>query len=153
MMKKTLIATATAGLIAAGAMVATTGTASAAGIYFGGPGWSVGISDGHGWRGHRRPHRVCKPVFKTVRWWDRWGRPHFKQVVVGQECHWAMAGALARGRRGWDHGPNPAGAIGAGAARPITVHRKSPAAAAAGLFACVRLPRRRLRRPSPTGRP
>ena len=78
MMKKTLIATATAGLIAAGAMVGTTSTASAAGVYFGGPGWSVGIGDGPGWRGPQRPHRVCEPVFRTVRWWDRWGRPHIQ---------------------------------------------------------------------------
>jgi hypothetical protein len=84
MMKKTLIATATAGLIAAGAMFATTGTASADGVYFNGPGWSVGIGDS-GWR-HYRPQRACEPIFKTVRWWDAWGRPHFKQVVVGRDC-------------------------------------------------------------------
>ena len=102
MMKKTLIATATAGLIAAGAMVATTGTASAAGVYFGGPGWSVGSNDGHSWRGDR-PHRECRPVLKTVRWWDNWGHPHFKQVVVGQDCRWDHGP-----RDGWDHrGPNP----------------------------------------------
>ena len=73
-MKKTLIATATAGLIAAGAMVGTTSTASAAGMYFSGPGWGVGIG-GPGW-GMQRPHPDCRPVFQTVRWWDDWGRPH-----------------------------------------------------------------------------
>ncbi len=105
MMKKTLIATATAGLIAAGTMVATTGTASAAGMYFGGPGWSVGIGDGegHGWRRHHA-RQVCEPVYRTVRWWDHWGRPHVRQVVVDQECHWT---------RGWGGpGPNPGWAYG-----------------------------------------
>jgi hypothetical protein len=98
MMKKTLIATATAGLIAVGAMVGTTSTASAAGVYFGGPGWSVGIG-GPGWG----PQRECRPIFKTVRWWDRWGRPHFKQVVVGRDC-----GRNHGPHGGWGGpGPNP----------------------------------------------
>ena len=71
MFKQTLLATATAGLIAAGAMVGTSGTASAEGIYVGGPGWSVGIGDGPHWR----PGRDCRPVFRTERWFDRWGAP------------------------------------------------------------------------------
>ena len=104
MMKKTLIATATAGLIAAGAMVATTGTASAASITFGGPGWSVGIGDGPGWRGER-PHRVCKPIFKTVRWWDHWGRPHLKRVVVGRDCRWGGPGPWYGPNPGWGYHP------------------------------------------------
>ncbi len=105
MMKKTLIATATAGLIAAGTMVATTSTASAASVHFGGPGWSVGISDGYGWRGDR-PQRACRPVFETRRWWDRWGQPHFKRIVVGQDCRWGH-GRRGGWDRGWDRGPNP----------------------------------------------
>ena len=101
MMKKTLIATATAGLIAAGAMIATTGTASAAAVYFGGPGWSFGIG-GPGY-GPQRPHRECRPVLKTVRWWDNWGRPHFRQVVVGRDCRWDQGP-----HGGWNqYGPNP----------------------------------------------
>ena len=87
MLKKTFIATATAGLIAAGALVGTATSASAAGVYFGGPGWSVGIG-GPGW-GPQRPHQVCKPVFKTVKWWDHWGKPHFKKIVVSQRCWWS----------------------------------------------------------------
>ena len=90
MLKNTLIATATAGLIAAGAMVGTTSTASAASVYFGGPGWSVGIGS-PGW-GMHRPHQVCRPVLGSVRWWDHWGRPHFKTVVVRQECSWGYGG-------------------------------------------------------------
>lgn len=110
MIKQTLIATATAGLIAVGAMVGTTGTASAATVHFGGPGWSVGI--GGPAFGPQRPHRVCKPVFKTVRWWDNWGRPHFKRVVVRQECRWAYGPQGGWGGRGpnpgWGGpGPNP----------------------------------------------
>ena len=79
MLKKTLIATATAGLIAAGAPpVGTATTASAAGVYF-------GPARAGAWR-HRRPRPgssaaapVCQPVFKTVKWCDRWGKPHFKK--------------------------------------------------------------------------
>ena len=107
MMKKTLIATATAGLIAAGAMVGTTSTASAAGVYFGGPGWTVGIG-GPGF-GPQRPHQVCEPAFKPVRWWDRYGRPHIRQVVVRQDCHWTYGRWNDRGPNpGWGgYGPNP----------------------------------------------
>ncbi len=100
MLKKTLIATATAGLIAAGAMAATTTTAAADGFYFGGPGWSFGIGN-PGWRGYQ-PHPVCKPIIKTVRAWDRWGRPYVQQVVVGRDC-----GRDHGPRDGWKQGPNP----------------------------------------------
>jgi hypothetical protein len=31
---------------------------------------------------------VCTPVTKSVRWWDKFGRPHWSQVVVGQKCFW-----------------------------------------------------------------
>ena len=107
MMKKTLIATATAGLIAAGTMIATTSAASADGIRFGGPGWSIGINDGPSWRGDR-PHRVCRPVFETRHWRDRWGRMHFKRVVVGRDCRWGHDWRRwGHDRRGWDRGPNP----------------------------------------------
>lgn len=104
MMKKTLIATATAGLIAAGAMLGTTGTASAASVQFGGPGWSVGVGPGYGpgWRHHPRE---CRPVYKTVRWWDRWGHPHFKKVVVGRDCRLGGPGPWQGPNPGWGHGP------------------------------------------------
>jgi hypothetical protein len=104
-MKKTLIAAATAGLIAAGTMVATTGTASAAGVYFGGPGWSVGVGGPN--FGPDRPHQACRPVFKTVRWWDNWGRPHFRNVFVRQECSWNFGPGRGPGRHWDDRGPNP----------------------------------------------
>jgi hypothetical protein len=100
-MKKTLIATATAGLIAAGAMVGITSTASAASFQFGGPGWSFGMSDGY----HSRHHmRECRPIIKTVSWRDYRGYPHYKKVVVGQNCGW---GGGYGGQGGWGGGPGP----------------------------------------------
>ena len=80
MFKRTLLATATAGLIAAGVMVGTSGTASAQGFFFGGPGWGIGVGAG--------PGRECRPIFRTERWFDRWGRMHFRRVYAGQDCHW-----------------------------------------------------------------
>lgn len=87
MLKKTLIAATTAGLLAVGSLVATTATASAGapGVQFGGPGWNVQIGGGFGpgW-GHGPRH--CKPIVKKVKFYGRWGRPYWKQVVVGQDC-------------------------------------------------------------------
>ena len=83
MLKKTLIATAAAGMIAAGAMVGTASTASAASFYFGAPGFGFRI--GHP---YRYGHRVCHPVFRIRRWFDRYGRPHHRRVIVGRRCHW-----------------------------------------------------------------
>lgn len=88
MLKKTLIAAATAGLIGLG-MVGTTTSASAAGTsaQFGGPGWSVTIGSGNYNPGYQfHPQKFCQPVLKNVKWWDRFGRPHWSQVVVGQKC-------------------------------------------------------------------
>ncbi len=114
MLKKTLIATATAGLISAGALVGTATTAAAhgpggpgGGVQFGGPGWSVQFGFGN----QHRPRQVCRPVFQTVKWWDRWGRPHFKRVVVRQECNWVYRpgpypGPFPGQYPGWG-GPNP----------------------------------------------
>jgi hypothetical protein len=89
MLRKTLIATATAGMLAAGSLVATTATATAHGtsvsgsIQFGGPGWNVQIGT-PGFRGHQNRH--CRPIVKTVKYW-KWGRPHWRQVVVGHDCN------------------------------------------------------------------
>ncbi len=105
MFKKTLIATAAAGMLAAGALVGTAGAASAASVQFGGPGWHIGIGNGPGYFPHR-PRQVCHPVFKTVKWWDRWHRPHFKRVVVRQQCTWVY-GPQHGGPGPWNgpHGP------------------------------------------------
>ncbi len=91
-MKKTLIATATAGLIAVGALVGTTSTASTAGGPSGGPGYST-----------HSPQQQCRPVFKTVRWLDKQGHRHFKKVVVRQKCR------QTSGPGGAGQGPNPSG--------------------------------------------
>ena len=88
MLKKTLIAAATAGLIGLG-MVGTTTSASAAGAsaQFGGPGWSITIGNGQYHPGYQyHPQQFCQPIVKKVKWWDRFGYPHWSQVVVGQKC-------------------------------------------------------------------
>ncbi len=83
MLKKTLIATAAAGMIAAGSLVATTvGASAGAAVQFGGPGWNVQIGN----FGHGKHNRHCRPIVKTVKYW-KWGRPHWRQVVVGYDCH------------------------------------------------------------------
>lgn len=94
MFKKTILATATAGLIAVGALGATTSAASAANyngygngsgsVQFGGPGFNLQF--GFGGHPQYHPQKVCQPVFKKVKWWDRWGHPHWSQVVVSQKC-------------------------------------------------------------------
>jgi hypothetical protein len=89
MIRKALIATATAGMLAAGSLAASTLPASASSvgvsgsIQFGGPGWSVQIGN-PGFYGHHH-NRHCRPIVKTVKYW-KWGRPHWKQVVVGFDC-------------------------------------------------------------------
>jgi hypothetical protein len=79
-------------MIAAGSLVATTGTAAASGPYvsgsvqFGGPGWNLQI--GNFGQPHHFP-RHCRPIVKTVKYW-KWGKPHWRQVVVGYDCHRRM---------------------------------------------------------------
>ncbi len=92
MFKKTLIASATAGLIAVGGLFATTETASAgqrgysfqfgnSGIYFN---YGNRVRPNYGSR--VRPNRNCQPVFKQVRRHDRYGRHYWKRVRVGVQC-------------------------------------------------------------------
>jgi hypothetical protein len=89
MIKQTLISAATAGLIAAGSLAATTAPASASGpvhggFFIAGPGFSFGFQAPH----HRvRPHKVCKAVFKRVPYWKH-GRRHTRLVKAGVRCHW-----------------------------------------------------------------
>jgi hypothetical protein len=78
MLKKTILGLGAAALISAGALGATAGTASA-GIYVGQHGIYVG---------HHHGHKVCKPIFKKVRWFDKWGHPHVKVVRAGTKCYW-----------------------------------------------------------------
>jgi len=110
MFKKALIATATASMIAAGSLIAATSTASAhgpggpGGMQFGGPGWSFQFGFGPSFQNH--PQRFCRPIVKNVKWWDRWGRPHWKQVVVGNNCR--------RGPHQGPGGPGFPGGLGPG---------------------------------------
>jgi hypothetical protein len=72
-------------------MAATTSTASAANangsVQFGGPGWSVTIGSGnYNPYNQYKPGKFCQPIVKKVKWWDRFGYPHWSQVVVGQKC-------------------------------------------------------------------
>ena len=109
MLRKTIIATAAAGMLAAGSLVASSATASASGpgIQFGGPGWNVQI----GTPGfHGQPNRYCRPIVKTVKYW-KWGRPHWRQVVVGHDCGHRRGpprhgpGFPGWGGPGWGGGP------------------------------------------------
>jgi hypothetical protein len=86
MLKKTLIAAAAAGTLGLG-VIGTAAPASAASVQFGGPNWTVTIGNGQYNPYHQyQPGRFCQPVTKKVKWWDRWGRPHWDVVVVGQKC-------------------------------------------------------------------
>ena len=112
MFKKTILATATAGLIALGALGATTSAASAGGGYggqgsgsmqFGGPGFSMQF--GFGNQNHNyHPQKFCKPVVKKVKWWDRRGRPHWRVVVVGQKCFRPQHNGQWNNGPGWGGG-------------------------------------------------
>ncbi len=93
MITKTLIATATAALIAAGSLTAMTSTASAK---------SWGYGHGYGYRSMAAPTaihgsalgtmaamsatRSATTVFKRVFWQDYYGYQHVKKVFVGKRC-------------------------------------------------------------------
>lgn len=128
MLKKTLIAFATTAFLAAGQTAASAagphpgpgpgpgpvhgpqhrpgpvhgpqhGPGPAGGIYFGGPGWSIGF----GTPGFHRvppPRRVCQPVFKRVAYRHH-GHLKFRVIKVGQRCHWVYP------NRGPKRGPKP----------------------------------------------
>jgi hypothetical protein len=87
MFKQTILAAATAGLIAIGGLATTTAANAAGSVQFGGPGWSVQLgNDNYGPHHQYRPQQFCTPIVKKVKWWDRFGYPHWSQVVVGQKC-------------------------------------------------------------------
>jgi hypothetical protein len=90
MITKTLLTTATAALIAAGSLGASTTTASAhwhghhggpGGIFFGDSGFSIGFVGPSG-------HKVCSPIIRTLKQWSPYYGWTFQNVVVGQDCHW-----------------------------------------------------------------
>jgi hypothetical protein len=83
MLTKTFIGAATAITIAVGSLAATTSTASASGYGYGyvsGPNWQFQYQP--------RPKKICKPVFRTVKWRDYYGHPHWKKIQVGYKCEW-----------------------------------------------------------------
>ena len=81
MFNRTFLGLGAAAFIAAGSIGATSGVASAR--YDEGPGiyLSVGPS-------HHRGHKVCKPIYKKVRWYDKWGRPHVRVKIIDYRCWW-----------------------------------------------------------------
>lgn len=99
MLRKTIIAGAAAALLGAGALAATTTSASASYYgngYVGGNGWYFGWGNAprHKYQQPRRHHykparrQVCKPKYKTVRYW----KPHYGWVsyrqYAGRVCYW-----------------------------------------------------------------
>jgi hypothetical protein len=89
MFTKTVLGVTAAAFIAAGSLGASTTTASATGIYIGGNGFHFGFGD--------YPHygkKVCKPIFKKIKWRDRYGYWHYKVKIVDYKCwfkkkrHW-----------------------------------------------------------------
>jgi hypothetical protein len=105
MLKKTLIATATAGLIAAGGLATATG-ASAAPVT---GAIHVGIATAGYHAPWFRPHRVCQPVFKRVSYWYH-GHRHSRVIKTGVRCRWGNPQWHAGGpwhHPGRDHHPGP----------------------------------------------
>jgi hypothetical protein len=81
MITKTLLATATAAAIAAGTLGIAATTAEA------GTRVVTGIG-GHpyGYR-YLPPRPVCKPIYRTVAWYDWKGKKHWTKKIVGNTCH------------------------------------------------------------------
>lgn len=123
MFRKTILATAAAGMLAAGSLVAATSTASAGQGYggpggtiqFGGPSWNLqigGFGFGFGQPFPPQPPKFCKPIVKTVKWWDKWHRPHWSNVVVSYKCKPPFGGPHRgpwSGPGGPGFGPGPGG--------------------------------------------
>jgi hypothetical protein len=82
MFTKTILGATAAAFIAAGSLGASTTTASATGVYIGGNGFYFGYGD--------YPHgkMVCKPIYKKIKWRDRWGYWHSVVKVVDYKCWW-----------------------------------------------------------------
>ncbi len=67
MLKKIILAGATAGVIAVSSLAAMTTTASAAPY------------NGNAWHNHQQ--QDCRKVVRNVKWFDRHGHPHWRRVV------------------------------------------------------------------------
>jgi hypothetical protein len=86
MLRQSLLGLGAAGLLASGILAGAATSASAhnpyprgSGIYF-----SFGVPP----YGYSGGHRVCKPIIKKVKWYDRKGRPHWSRKVVDHRCWW-----------------------------------------------------------------
>jgi hypothetical protein len=94
MITKTILGATAAAFIAAGSLGATTTTASA--TYFGGPGFYFGYGP------HPHGHKVCKPIYKKVKWQDYYGHWHSKVKIVDYKCWWKPYGGYGDGYNdGW----------------------------------------------------
>ena len=110
MIKKILLASATAGLIATGTLAASTVGASA-----GSSGYGVQIGSGTfsiGYRGHQQ--RGCRATYRRVQWWDYYGRPHWKRVRVANCRPGKHQKAQRRHRHGHGGGYSSQGGYGYG---------------------------------------
>jgi hypothetical protein len=100
MLTKTLIGVATAIAIGLGSLTATTSTASATNYY---SGWNWGWQGGSNWnRHHHKPKKVCKPVYRKIKWRDYWGHAHWKTIKVGYKCEWVYPRKKRR-HGNWNH--------------------------------------------------
>ena len=108
MFTKTILGATAAAFIAAGSLGATTTTASATGIYVGGPGFYFGYGGGHPHHGHK----VCKPIYKKVVWQDNYGNWHKKVKIVDYKC-WRSHGGYGGGD-GYGGGWGDGGGYGGG---------------------------------------
>jgi hypothetical protein len=88
MMKKILIAAASAGLIATGALALATpaSAATSVSISIRSPHFSFSISN-RPVVVHPKPYLVCKPIYKKIYYKAR-GKTYSKLVKVGQTCYW-----------------------------------------------------------------
>jgi hypothetical protein len=92
-MQKMLIAAIAAAFLAFGALTVTTSTASAGGYgyssgYVGGNGWYLGWGYKPQYKPYHKPpvQKVCKPVYKTIKYWQHWRGWVWKTVYAGQKC-------------------------------------------------------------------
>lgn len=76
MFKQAILAASAVGMIAVGGLAITTSAASAAPY------------QSNNWNGPYANHQqqFCRHVIKQVKWWDRFGYPHWKQIVVARNC-------------------------------------------------------------------
>jgi hypothetical protein len=96
MLKKIILAGATASVIAVSSLAAMTGTASAAPIYpqqqynNGQNGYQIGQNGyqayDQDWSRHHDRDRDCRPIVRTVKWYDRFGFPHRRTIQVAARC-------------------------------------------------------------------